>query len=108
MRYLIISYVQVPTRTRKRELRTDEIVAVSKNLKKRDLQTASVILDFQLQRVEKASLNGQVAPKNWKAIRDFYYPHYSKVIDDLELAWGHNPGKVTTESTPDTETAPAQ
>ena len=62
----------------------DEVVGVSRNLKDRDLQTASVILDFRQSQVIKCSLDGTIVPKDWNRIRDFYNQHYSKIIEQLE------------------------
>ena len=66
----------------------DEVVGVARNLKDRDVQTASVILDFKKSQVVKCSLEGTIVPKDWTRIRDFYNQHYSKIIDQLETANG--------------------
>ena len=78
MRFLIINYL------RKANGQMDEVVSISKRTRMRDIQTASVILDFSTQTVVKCSLNGTVVPKDWNRIRDFYYQHYKITIDDLE------------------------
>ena len=82
MRYLIINYLRKPNG------QMDEVVSVSKRTRMRDIQTASVILDFRSQQVIKCSLDGTVVPKDWTRIRDFYHQHYAKIIDDLELING--------------------
>ena len=71
----------------------DEVVGVSRNLKDRDVQTASVILDFKKSQVVKCSLEGTVVPKDWNKIRDFYNQHYSQIINQLET---DNGTKATT------------
>ena len=71
----------------------DEVISVAKKLRTRDLQTSSVILDFRARRVELASLDGVTVPKDWQRIRDFYYQHYKRVIDDLESVYPVTPGK---------------
>lgn len=78
MRYLIINYL------RKANGQMDEVVSISKRTRMRDIQTASVILDFRTCTVVKCSLDGTVVPKDWQRIRDFYYQHYKITIDDLE------------------------
>jgi hypothetical protein len=80
MRYFIVSYVQTP------KGQTDELVSVSKRTKVYDIQTAAVILDFKKQEVVKASLAGTTIPREWQRIRDYYYQHYTSVIDQLEHA----------------------
>ena len=78
MRYLIIKYMK------KANGQMDEVVSISKNTRMKDIQTASVILDFKTNTVVKCSLDGTVVPKDWNRIRDFYYQHYKITIDDLE------------------------
>ena len=66
----------------------DESVAISRNVKRNDLATASVILDFKEQKVVKASFGGQLAEKNWSAVRDYYFKHYPNYITPMEEAYG--------------------
>ena len=61
----------------------DEIVSVSRNVKMRDIQSASVILDFQRQQVVKCSMDGKTVPKDWNRVVGFYYQFYKNVIDQL-------------------------
>jgi hypothetical protein len=87
MRYFIVSYVRRMVRQglyMKEQM--DEIVSVSKKTKTRDYQSSAVILDFFKRQVEIASMNGVTLPKDFQKIRDYYYQHYPKVIDDLEAA----------------------
>lgn len=83
MRYLILTYY------RKASGQIDEAMAVSKNLKKRDLQTANVILDFKEQRVVLASMEGKVVPKDWDRVVSYYYQHYAHTIERLFEENGH-------------------
>ena len=78
MRYLIISYYRRPNG------QMDEVVAVAKRTRPRDIQSAAVILDFETKSVVKCSMDGVVVPKDWQRIRDFYNQHYSQIITDLE------------------------
>lgn len=101
MRYMIINYRQIMQRTgMKMAPQTDEIVSVSKKLKMRDLQTASVILDFQERRVVQATMDGNTIPKEWDTIRNYYHQHYKRLVEDLESLYGH---QIPTASNPDTD-----
>ena len=77
MRYLLLSYYQ------KANGQIDEVVAVAKNLKPRDYQTCSVILDFKQLKVVQASMNGQVVPKDFNKIAEYYYQFHKNTIDRL-------------------------
>ena len=83
MRYLILTYY------RKADGQIDETMAVSKNLKTRDIQTANVILDFRHQSVLKCSMDGKTVPKNWERIVSYYYQHYAATIERLFEENGH-------------------
>ena len=77
MRYLIITYYK------KANGQIDETTAVSRNLKMRDHQTASVIIDFKKLQVIKANLNGMQAPKDFNRIVEYYMQHYENIIRRL-------------------------
>ena len=77
MRYLIITYYQ------KANGQIDETTAVARNLKMRDHQTASVILDFKKLAVVKANLNGDTVPKDFNRIVEYYMQHYENIIKRL-------------------------
>ena len=85
MRDMIITYM---TRAQGRGQKTqqDELVQVAKRVRPRDLDSASVILDFQTRSVLKSSVGDQVAPRDFQRIRDYYHQHYADVIDQLEKA----------------------
>lgn len=83
MRYFIVTYVRRAVRG-KSELQTDEVISISKALRPRDIQTASVILDFSRRRIEKANFNDITIDRNWDKIRDFYFKHYESTIKQLE------------------------
>jgi hypothetical protein len=80
MRYLVIRYLRKPNG------QMDELVEATKRLRMRDHSYAAVILDFQQRRVEKAHLDGVTVPRDFDRIRDFYYQHYQKLIEQLEAA----------------------
>jgi hypothetical protein len=83
MRYLILTYYQ------KASGQIDEVMAVSKNLKNRDIQTASVILDFKKLQVVKCSMNGVQVPRDWDRIVTYYHQLYASTIERLfaENGW---------------------
>lgn len=77
MRYFVITYYQ------KANGQQDEVTAVTKNLKTRDLQCATVILDFKKLEVVKATMGGVNVPKNFNNITSYYRQHYKNIIDRL-------------------------
>jgi hypothetical protein len=77
MRYFIVTYYT------KANGKVDEATAVSNKVKTRDLQTASVILDFKDCSVLKSSMGGVVVPKDFQKIVSFYHQHYPHVIERL-------------------------
>jgi len=78
MRYFLVNYYQKPSG------KMDEVVSVARRTRIKDLQTCSVILDFQQQQVVKCSIGEQVGIRDFKTIRDYYHKHYGKIIEDLE------------------------
>ena len=77
MRYLIITYYK------KANGQIDETTAVARNLRIRDHQTASVILDFKKLAVVKAQLDGATVPKEFNRIVEYYMQHYENIIKRL-------------------------
>jgi hypothetical protein len=77
MRYLILTYYA------KADGKMDETSAVSNSLRPRDIQTASVILDFKKLAVVKAHLNGTTVPKDFHKIVEYYMQHYENIIKRL-------------------------
>lgn len=73
----------------------DEVLTVSRNLRNRDLQSASVILDFKHRIVLNSTLEGNTIPKDWDRITDYYRNHYSDVMDQLMTANGHRDEKTS-------------
>ena len=99
MRYLVITYYK------KANGQTDEAMAVSKNLKSRDIQCANVILDFKKLEVVKATMSGVNVPKNFDNIVQYYIQHYENIITRLfnENGYQVNLEKPNDESTPETQ-----
>ena len=77
MRYLLITYVRRPGG------KIDEVMAVAKNVKTRDLQTCNVVLDFKKLEVIKATMDGVTVPKDFDRIVEYYYQYYQSTIDRL-------------------------
>jgi len=83
MRYLILTYYYQANG------KIDEGMTVSNNIKRKDWQTASVILDFRDQKVLKASLRDTTIPKDWDRIVGYYYPFYTSIMERLFTENGH-------------------
>jgi hypothetical protein len=67
----------------------DEVMSLSNRVKIKDLQTASVILDFQDQVVVKCVIDGKSMPKEWDTIVAYYYKHYQATMERLFKENGH-------------------
>ena len=83
MRYLMLTYYYQANG------KIDEGMTVSNNIKRKDWQTASVILDFKEQKVLKASLRDNTIPKDWDRIIGYYYPFYTAIMERLFTENGH-------------------
>jgi hypothetical protein len=77
MRYLLLTYYTKP------DGKIDEVMAVAKNLKKRDLQTCNVILDFKTLNVVKCSMAGTTVPHDFDRVASYYHQHYAATIERL-------------------------
>jgi hypothetical protein len=58
-------------------------MAVAKNLKIQDHQTANVILDFKKMDVVKCSMGGVNVPRDFNRIVEYYMQHYESTITRL-------------------------
>jgi len=102
MRYLIITYYK------KANGQIDEAMAVAKHLRARDIQTATVILDFKKLEVTKASMGGLNVPKNFDNIVSYYMQHYENIITRLFNENGYEVNlEKTNEETTVSETNPS-
>ena len=90
MRYLILTYYRKP------DGKIDESMAVSRNLKNRDIQCANVILDFKKLQVVKASMSGSQVPKDFDKIVTYYMQFYENIITRL---FNENGYEVNLEKT---------
>jgi hypothetical protein len=77
-------------------------MAVSKSIKTRDLQTASVILDFKKLEVVKATLGGTAVPRDFNRIVEYYHQHYESTISRLFRENGYEIVKSEKEVQPQT------
>lgn len=88
MRYFIVTYITRP------DGKVDEATEVSKKVRTRDIQSASVILDFKTCSVVKSSMGGVVVPRDFQKIVSFYHQHYPSIIERLFKENGY---EVTVE-----------
>ena len=95
MRYLLLTYYKKPNG------QIDEVMAVAKNLKTRDHQTANVILDFQTLSVLKCSMSGVNVPRDFDRIVEYYHQHYESTISRLFKENGYE--IVKPDQTTDTQ-----
>ena len=101
MRYLVITYYH------KANGQTDEAMAVSKNLKTRDIQCANVILDFKKLEVVKATMGGLNVPKNFDNLVQYYIQHYENIITRLFNENGYQVNLEKADENPN-ETQPTE
>ena len=99
MRYMVLTYYM------KANGQTDEAIAVTKNLKTRDIQMANVILDFKKLEVVKCSMGGVQVPKDFHKIVEYYMQHYENIIKRLFQENGY---EVEYNKTEDTEIQPPE
>lgn len=78
MRYLLITYMRKPGG------QIDEQVTVSKKVKISDIQTCSVIVDYQKQKVDKCVIEGKVVDTDFGRMNEYYKKVYPTLIDQLE------------------------
>ena len=98
MRYLLLTYYKKP------DGQIDEVMAVAKNLKRRDHQTCSVILDFRTLSVLKCSMGGVTVPRDFDRIVEYYMEHYESTITRLFNENGYD----VEYTKKDAETQPAE
>jgi hypothetical protein len=84
----VLTYVKRP------DGKIDEMMTVVKNLRNRDIQTGSVVLDFKLCQVVKASMGEKTVPKDWDRVVGYYYQHYANIIERLFAENGHELPKI--------------
>jgi len=83
MRYAFYTYYK------KANGQIDEVMSIANRVKKTDLQTANVILDFKEQVVVKCTIDGIIGVRDWETVITYYYPHYTATIERLFQEKGH-------------------
>lgn len=78
MRYLIITYMKKATGE------IDEVLSVSKSVRKNDIQTANIIMDFKLKKVQKCIIDRAQVDTDWERLLAYYSEHYPAIISRLE------------------------
>lgn len=76
----------------------DESVTVCRNIKTRDIQLCSVILDFKKLQVVKASLGSTVVPRDFDRIVQYYHQHYASTVERLFAENGYEIAKPESEA----------
>jgi len=99
MRYLFLTYYQKPTG------KIDEVMTITTRIRRKDLQTTNVILDFKDQKVVVCSVSGITAKKDWDTIVSYYYQHYPATIERLFQENGHPIDITTTKPAETTQIA---
>ena len=91
MRYLLLTYYYQANG------KIDEGMTVANKVRRKDWQTANVILDFKEQKVLAARMHDTSIPKDWERIVGYYYQFYTQIIERLFEENGH-PIDITVES----------
>ena len=92
MRYLLLTYYTQANG------KIDEAMTVANKIRRKDWQTANVILDFKEQKVLTARMHDTSIPKDWDRIVGYYYQFYTQIIERLFEENGH-PIDIKVEST---------
>ena len=78
MRYFLVTYATKPGG------QIDEVVTVSKSVKKNDIQTCNIIMDYKTRKVDKCLIEGKVLPTDWEKLDNYYRQLYPSIIERLE------------------------
>lgn len=92
MRYLTVTYYK------KASGQMDEVLAVCRNIKTRDIQLCSVILDFKKLQVIKAGLGSITVPRDFDRIAQYYHQHYASTVERLFAENGYEIVKPELEA----------
>jgi hypothetical protein len=93
MRYLLLTYITKPSG------KIDELMTIATKIKRKDWQTANVILDFKEQKVLLCSVAGITANKDWDTIVSYYYQHYAATVERLFQENGHSINDLESPAT---------
>ena len=64
-------------------------MTVANKIRRKDWQTANVILDFKEQQVLAARMHDTSIPTDWDRIVGYYYQFYTQIIERLFEENGH-------------------
>jgi U3 small nucleolar RNA-associated protein 14 len=78
MRYFLVTYSIKPGG------QIDEVVTVSKKVKRDDLQTCNIIMDYKTKKVDKCFIEGKVLATEWEKLDTYYRQLYPSIIERLE------------------------
>lgn len=84
MRYFLASYYKKPTG------KINEAIKLDTKVRTRDLQTASVIIDYKERKIVKSNFAEELGPDNqhdFDTINNFYKGHYPREIAQLEAKY---------------------
>lgn len=83
MRYLVITYVTKP------DGKIDEVMTVTKNLKKNDITMANVIMDFKLRKLDRCFVDRKKVDASWDTVYAYYSELYPASVSRLaaENGW---------------------
>jgi hypothetical protein len=84
MRYFLVTYYKQPTG------KINESVKVDTKVRMKDLQSASVIIDYKERKIVKSNFEEELGPgrqHDFDTINDFYKSHYPQVISQLEAKY---------------------
>jgi hypothetical protein len=78
MRYLLIQYIRKPNG------QIDELVQTSRKLKKSDMNTKNVIMDYSDNSIHKYVIEGNNHDTTFEQMSEYYKRIYPKLIEQLE------------------------
>lgn len=93
MRYLVITYVKKP------DGKIDEVMTITKNLKKNDITMANIIMDFKLRKLERCIVDRQKVNTTWDTVYTYYKELYPASVDRLAAENGWS-GEIVSPTDP--------
>jgi hypothetical protein len=82
MRYLLVTYLRKPGG------QIDEQVGVDRKLRVKDIQSCSVIIDYQDLKVIKCVIEGEVRNHDFGYLHEYYKKVYPNLIESMEKVYG--------------------
>ena len=78
MRYMCLTFFRKPGG------QIDEQLVVRKSLKKSDMSTCNVILDFGTRKIEKCVIEGNVVERTFEDLATYYRKVYPSLVTQIE------------------------